>query len=180
MKTRIQWVRAGRRGLLQGFAAAALALVLAACTATGPGATSAGQSPRNIIIMFADGVAPTQWDFGRYSSRVLRNQPFITTDVVFREGALGLLTTSPLGPYVTDSAAAASAMSTGVKVENGAVSVTPDGKPLRTAMQAAKAAQAHRPGDDGDDHDATRWCSASTPGRAATRRRWWISTLWSA
>ena len=41
---------------------------------------------------------------------------------------------------MTDSAAAASAMSTGVKVENGAVSVAPDGKPLRTLMQAAKAA----------------------------------------
>jgi len=140
MKTWIHWIRARRRGLLEGFAAAALALLLAACTATGPGATSAGQLPRNIIIMFADGVAPTQWDFGRYSSRVLRNQPFVTTDIVFREGALGLLATSPLGPYVTDSAAAASAMSTGVKTENGAVSVTPDGKPLRTAMQAAKAA----------------------------------------
>ena len=90
--------------------------------------------------MFADGTAYTQWDFGRYSSRVLRGQPFVTTDVVFREGTLGLLVTSPHGPYVTDSAAAASAMSTGVKVENGAVSVAPDGKPLRTLMQAAKAA----------------------------------------
>ena len=99
----------GRRAVIRGFAAFALALVLAGCAATGPG--SAGQSPRNIIIMFADGVASTQWDFGRYSSRVLRNQPFVTTDVVFREGALGLLATSPLGPYVTDSAAAASAMS---------------------------------------------------------------------
>ena len=90
--------------------------------------------------MFGDGAAPTQWDFGRYSSRVLRGQSFATTDVVFREGTVGLLTTSPHGPYVTDSAAAASAMSTGVKVENGAISVAPDGKPLRTVMQAAKAA----------------------------------------
>jgi alkaline phosphatase len=31
-------------------------------------------------------------------------------------------------------------MATGVKVENGSVSVAPDGKPLSTAMQAAKAA----------------------------------------
>ena len=59
---------------------------------------------------------------------MLRNQPFATTDVVFREGALGLLATSPRGPYVTDSAAAATAMATGVKVENGVVSIAPDGK----------------------------------------------------
>jgi alkaline phosphatase len=71
---------------------------------------------------------------------VLRNQPFATTDVVFRNGALGLLNTSPHGPYVTDSAAAASAMATGVKVVNGAVSIAPDGRPLRTVMQAARAA----------------------------------------
>src|SRR5262245_37105773 len=124
-----------RRAVLCGL----VALALAGCAASPPGARGA-EHPRNIIIMFADGTASTQWDFGRYSSRVLRNQPFATTDVVFREGTLGLLTTSPHGPYVTDSAAAASAMSTGAKVENGAISVAPDGKPLRTVMQVAKAA----------------------------------------
>ena len=119
---------------------AILLMALAACSALNAPATSA-QAPRNIIILFADGVAPTQWDFGRYSSRLLRQQPFATTDVVFREGVLGLLTTSPHGTtYVTDSAAAASALSTGAKVTNGSVSVLPDGKPGRTAMQAAKAA----------------------------------------
>jgi len=115
---------------------AATALALAGCASVGPSA----QAPRNIIIMFADGVAPTQWDFGRYSSSVLRKQPFATTDIVLRQGVLGLLSTSPHGPYVTDSAAAASAMSTGFKVENGAVSMTPDGTPRRTLMAAAKAA----------------------------------------
>lgn len=97
-------------------------------------------SPKNIIILFADGAAPVQWDFGRRSSELLRKQSFATTEVMFREGTLGLLSTQPHGPYVTDSAAAASAMSTGYKVVNGAVSITPDGKPQKTLMQAAKAA----------------------------------------
>jgi len=100
----------------------------------------AAELPKNIIIMFADGAAPTQWDFGRYSSTVLRQQPFVTTEVVFRQGVMGLLTTSPHGPYVTDSAAAASAMSTGFKVANGSISITPDGMSPPTVMQAAKAA----------------------------------------
>jgi alkaline phosphatase len=122
-------------------ALAGVALSLAGYAFTGDcAAAGTPQSPKNIIIMFADGAAPTQWDFGRYSSQVLRQQPFASTDVVFREGVLGLMTTSPHGPYVTDSAAAASALSTGFKVENGAVSITPDGKPARTLMQAAKAA----------------------------------------
>src|SRR5690349_12492810 len=118
---------------------AALVLALVGCSSPAV-TTERGQSPKNIIILFADGTAPTQWDFGRYSSAVLRKQSFATTDVVFREGVLGLLTTSPHGVYVTDSAAAASAMSTGFKVENGAVSVTPDGTPRRTLMQAARSA----------------------------------------
>ena len=119
---------------------AAVVLALASCASTGGPSASAEHSPRNIIILFADGAAPVQWDFGRYSSAVLRRQSFATTDIVFREGALGLLATNPLDSYVTDSAAAASAMSVGHKVVNGAVSITPDGAPRRTVMQAARAA----------------------------------------
>jgi alkaline phosphatase len=103
-------------------------------------AVAAADLPKNIIIMFADGAAATQWDFGRYSSTVLRRQPFVTTEVVFRQGVMGLLTTSPHGAYVTDSAAAASAMSTGVRVANGSISMTPDGASPATVMEAAKAA----------------------------------------
>jgi alkaline phosphatase len=115
-----------------------IVLVLAACAWWSTPAVA--QPPRNIIILIADGAAPTQWDFGRYSSQVLRRQPFATTDVVFRQGAMGLLSTNPHGAYVTDSAAAGTAMATGVKVVNGAVSIAPDGKPLPTVMEAAKAA----------------------------------------
>lgn len=128
------------RGLRRALAmSGAVLLLLAACAVAGASPALA-QAPKNIIIMFADGAAPTQWDFGRYSSAVLRGQPFATTDVVFRQGALGLLVTSPHGAYVTDSAAAASAMATGFKVVNGAVSITPDGASPRTVMEAAKAA----------------------------------------
>lgn len=116
------------------------AVAVAAGGCAGTATQSAGTAPRNIIILFADGAAPVQWDFGKRSSAILRGQSFATTDVVFREGSLGLLSTQPHGPYVTDSAAAASAMSTGHKVENGAVSITPDGKAQTTLMQAAKAA----------------------------------------
>ena len=114
-------------------------VVLMAWALAGVSPATGAEAPKNIIIMFADGAGPTQWDFGAYSSRVLRGQPFATTDVVFRQGALGLLTTSPHDAYVTDSAAAASAMATGVKVANGAISIAPDGTSPRTVMEAAKA-----------------------------------------
>ena len=96
--------------------------------------------PRNVIILFADGAAPTQWDFGRYSSKVLRQQPFATTDTVFRKGSVGLLSVDARNAYVTDSAAAGSAMSTGVKADWNAIATAPDGRPLPTVMGAAKSA----------------------------------------
>ncbi len=96
--------------------------------------------PKNIIIMFADGATATQWELGKYSARQLFNESFTVTDVVFRKGELGMLSTHPLDAYITDSAAAASAMSTGYKVNNFAVSMSPDGKPYKTVMEAAKAA----------------------------------------
>lgn len=97
-------------------------------------------APKNIIIMFADGAAPTQWELGRYSSRLLRKQAFVVTDRVFRDGALGLLSTHPAGVFITDSAASGTALSTGHKARNGAVAVTPDGSRPRTVMEAAKQA----------------------------------------
>jgi alkaline phosphatase len=107
--------------------------------ASGAAVPGVEATPRNIIIMIADGAASTQWEFGRYSSRVLRGEPFATTDVVFNGGALGLMTTSANNAYVTDSAAAASAFATGYKVNVGAISVSPQGKHLLTVMEGARA-----------------------------------------
>ena len=132
-------MREPRLALLRFVCVAVIACALAITGCAGiPVSDSKAQAPKNIVIIFADGVAATQWDFGRYSSKVIRQQPFVTADL-FRDKALGLLITSPHGVYVTDSAAAGSAMSTGFKVENGVLSVTPDGKSVRTVMQAAKA-----------------------------------------
>lgn len=96
-------------------------------------------SPKNIVVILADGAAATQWDFGRYTSLVLRGKPLVATDF-FAGSEMGLLRSEPHGVYVTDSAAAGSAMATGFKAENGALSVTPDGREPRTVMEAAKAA----------------------------------------
>lgn len=136
----IKLMREPRLALLRFACAAGVicAIGISGC-ASAPASDSQARAPQNIIIMFADGAAATQWDFGRYSSHVLRERPFVTTDVVFREKTVGLLGTAPQGAYVTDSAAAGSAMSTGFKVENGAVSIAPDGRSLRTVMEAAKA-----------------------------------------
>jgi len=117
----------------------ATAVVLVALVATGCATRQVAQAPRNVVIMYADGAAATQFEFGRYSSEMLRKQPYAVTDTVLKQGTIGLLTTHPHEAFATDSAATASAMSTGVKTTIGAIGVGPDGKPVRTAAQAAKA-----------------------------------------
>jgi alkaline phosphatase len=94
--------------------------------------------PKNIIILFADGTTNSQYEFGRYSSATLRQEPFAVTDVVMTKGHYQLMQTESANYFVTDSAAAASAMSTGYKANNGAISVTPDGGSPSTIMQLAK------------------------------------------
>ncbi len=132
-KQRIARMAAWWRGL-----ALVIAVLATGCAGTPAGGGQAG-TPKNIIIMFADGTAPTQLEFGKYTARHLRNEGFAVTDIMLREGTLGLLSTHPANAFVTDSAAGASAMSTGRKVDNFAISMTPDGQSHTTLMQAAKA-----------------------------------------
>jgi alkaline phosphatase len=95
-------------------------------------------NPKNIIILFADGTSNSQYEFGRYTSTQLRNQPFALTDVILAKGQYQLMKTESANYFVTDSAAAASAMSTGYKANNGAISVTPDDKYPITLLSLAK------------------------------------------
>lgn len=124
----------GHRSFVRTLAIAMIALATAGCATQ-----QVAKAPRNVIIMYADGVAATQLEYGRYSSVALRNQSFAVTDTVLKQGSIGLLTTYPYEAFATDSAATASAMSTGVKTTIGAIGVGPDGKRVRTAAQAAKA-----------------------------------------
>jgi alkaline phosphatase len=101
-------------------------------------AQTTASKPKNIIILFADGTTNAQYEFGRYSSTQLRQQSFAVTDLVMTKGNYQLMKTESANYFVTDSAAAASAMSIGYKVNNGAISVTPDGSSPPTLMRRAK------------------------------------------
>lgn len=119
-----------------------VASLLFLCFATVYLPNASGQAtnsrPKNIIIMFADGTTSSQYEFGRYSSALLRQQSFAVTDEVMAKGRYQLMKTESANYFVTDSAAAASAMSIGYKVNNGAISITPDGKTPPTIMEVAK------------------------------------------
>lgn len=91
-----------------------------------------GQSevPRNIILMIGDGMGVSQVTAGRTYKGTLELEAFKD---------LGLILTHAHGKdYVTDSAAGATAMSTGVKSYNGAIAVGPDTSRLETVLERAR------------------------------------------
>ena len=101
-----------------------------------PEATTA-QPAANTILLIGDGMGPEVIELAKdYASVIEKRQLWI--EKVISEGNLALVHTPPLGKLVTDSAAAATALATGQKTVNEAVSVTPQGKALPTILEMAR------------------------------------------
>lgn len=104
-----------------------LALVVAVAVLS---AMQTGAAPiRNVILCIGDGMGPEQVKAARYyagADLFFELFPYQTT----------MATSSASYPTVTDSAAAATAMATGTKVNNGVISLkTPgDGSELETLL----------------------------------------------
>ncbi|MCI4669736.1 MAG: alkaline phosphatase [Bacteroidia bacterium] len=79
-------------------------------------------NPKNLILMIADGVG-----LGHISAARIANKGKLNLDHC---KYIGLMGTRASNEFITDSAAAATAIATGVKTKNGAVGVDPQYKPL--------------------------------------------------
>ncbi len=89
---------------------------------------------KNVILLIGDGMGFAQRD----AARLLAGHP-LAMDRLPVHGRIATSCADPDG-NVTDSAAAATAIATGVKTCNGAIGVDPDGKPLPTVLELAKGA----------------------------------------
>lgn len=99
---------------------------------------AAPSRPKNIVIMIGDGMGPAYTSAYRYYQDNPNTQEVEQT--VFDRLAIGSASTYPaaVSGVVTDSAAAATALATGVKSYNGAISVDTDKQPIDTIMELAK------------------------------------------
>jgi alkaline phosphatase len=97
----------------------------------------ADEAPKNIIYMIGDGMGPAFTTAYRYyhdDPSTVEIEP-----TVFDSILVGMAKTYPDDTtYVTDSAASATALSTGVKSYNGAIAVDTDKKPIKTMLEMAK------------------------------------------
>lgn len=105
--------------------------------------TSLFAAPKNVIYMIGDGMGPAYLTAYRYYQHQLTfgadaaNKPVANT--IFDDLLTGMASTYPDDDtLVTDSAAGATALATGVKSFNGAISVNRQHIPIGTMMQLAK------------------------------------------
>jgi len=88
------------------------------------------KGPKNIILMIGDGMGTAQLYAGITALRDNTN--------IARCPVAGFVKTFSADEYITDSAAGATAYSTGYKTNNGYLGVTPDGAPKETIIEMAE------------------------------------------
>ncbi len=98
----------------------------------------APNKPKNIIYIIGDGMGPAYTSAYRYYKDNPSTGEIETT--VFDRLLVGMARTSPakMSGYVTDSAAAATALSTGAKTYNGAIGMDTNKVPMETLLEKAK------------------------------------------
>jgi alkaline phosphatase len=111
-------------------------LVILAITCFFSVVSLAGQA-KNVILMIGDGMGlahvHTTW---LYATRQL-GKNFVMTEIMDK-GRTAYIINDTLDSSVSESAEAATQMATGVKVHVKAISVGPDGRPLKTILEMAK------------------------------------------
>jgi len=122
-------------------------LALSACTTTEHSsdisadntiALTSASGPKNIIMIVGDGMGPAYTTAYRYFND--NPETKIIEETVFDRRLVGMASTYParVSGYVTDSAAAATALATGVKSYNGAIGLDVDKKRVETVLEWAK------------------------------------------
>jgi len=121
-----------RRDFLKGTASAGLlwSPLLAGCAALPIGRSPAAQA-RNVIFLVADGMNTGTWTIADYYLQHTSQQRTEWVKLYQeREVHRALMETCSSNSHVTDSAAAASAWSSGTRIANGAINYTPEGEAL--------------------------------------------------
>ncbi|AFM23675.1 alkaline phosphatase [Desulfomonile tiedjei] len=92
---------------------------------------------KGIILLIGDGMGLNQIRSAEIYAKEVLNRPLAINSMVTR----GTTTTYSANAEVTDSAAAATAIYSGYKTDNGVLNILPDGKYVSNVAQAAKDAQ---------------------------------------
>ena len=96
----------------------------------------AGQKPRHIIHMVADGMSAGTLTCADHFAQILRKRGLTWLQLYNHPGAQpGLMNMRSLNSLVTDSSAAASSWGSGSRIVNGTVNILPDSRVLTTLYE---------------------------------------------
>ena len=93
------------------------------------------RTPRNVILLIPDGFGPASATFARDYLRATSGR----FELAFDSLHVGSTRTASSDSRITDSAAAGTALATGHKAHNGAISVDSTGQPVAHLVEAAEA-----------------------------------------
>lgn len=93
-------------------------------------------TPKNVILIIGDGMGPNDIVLAKEQVEGVYDYGTVLNQIENH----GLATTHSASDAITDSAAAATALSTGVKTNNGTIAKDPDGNDLMTMAERARAA----------------------------------------
>lgn len=93
---------------------------------------------RNVIVMIGDGMGFSILGFAQLHNEALNGPPLRLGEAMSR-GHVGIVNTRSATHLVTDSAAAATAMGTGVRTKNDVVGMDAEGRPLANVFELAQA-----------------------------------------
>ena len=107
-----------------------MAGVVAVSCATISQEAIAQEPPNRVILIIADGAGASYWTAAAYAADNL---------AVKRFPVMGLIDTRASDNKITDSAAAATAFSAGVRTYNGGIGVDPDSNSVTTVLEVAQS-----------------------------------------
>jgi len=108
-----------------------LGISLSSCSTTQKSSVKGNREIKNVILMIGDGMGLSNVTAAMTVAGVPIN--------IERCTAIGLQKTNSADNYITDSAAAGTALATGTKTKNGAIGVDARGKRLTTILEIAEA-----------------------------------------
>ncbi|NLB55849.1 MAG: alkaline phosphatase, partial [Lentisphaerae bacterium] len=94
---------------------------------------AAAPAPKNIILLIGDGMG-----FGQLTAAFHEYEAKGQSLVLSSMPVAGFSVTRSASSLVTDSAAGATALSSGSRTNNGVIALTPDGKQLKTILEIAR------------------------------------------
>ena len=105
---------------------------------------AAAEPVKNLILLIGDGMGPQQigllTSYAHQAKHSRYKERETAVEQAMRSGVMGLVRTAPQGVLVTDSAAAATHLATGVAAGSEMVGLDRGGNPVETILEKARAA----------------------------------------